>query len=59
MSLEWEKSPHGFNSFMPIGGKLVLCVAFNWWKIQSIESMSPDLREATSEHRGMDLPSAN
>ena len=47
MSLEWEKRPEVFDSFSPIGGKLIRRAAVNWRRIQAIDhGLLPDLRSA-------------
>ena len=47
MSLEWEKKPKVFDSFSPIGGKLIRRAAVNWRRIQAIDhGLLPALRSA-------------
>ena len=47
MSLEWEKRPEVFDSFSPIGGKLIRRAAVNWRRIQAIDhGLLPALRSA-------------
>jgi hypothetical protein len=47
MSLEWEKRPGVFDSFSPIGGKLIRRSAINWRKIQAVDhGLLPALHSA-------------
>jgi len=44
---EWEQRPEVYDSFSPIGGKLVRRAAVNWRKIQPVDDgLLPGLREA-------------
>ena len=47
MSIEWEKRREVFDSFSPIGGKLIRRAAVNWRRIQAIDhGLLPALRSA-------------
>jgi len=52
MSPEWKQRPEVYDSFSPIGGKLVRRAAVNWRKIQPVDDgLLPGLREAWTKWR--------